>query len=141
MLRNFHYAGLCALLLAVFSGCVTMSRTDANELREIRELGLPMHPEGASKDLDLAAFLSLTGFGGNIYLAIGSDQAAQWAYGFINFLFWPFSVAWAFPQAIIDAHTMNKLETLYYYRFDPRGKAALDEARARAGRCTAAGRQ
>lgn len=138
MLRTCSCAGLCALLLAVFSGCVTMSRADMNDLREIRELGLPMCPEGVSKDLGLAACLSLTGIGGNIYLAIGSDQPAQWAYGFINLLFWPLSVTWALPQSMIDAHTINKLDTLYYYRFDPKGKAALEEARARAGRRTAA---
>jgi len=114
-----------------------MSRTDVNDLREIRELGLPMNPEGVSKDLGLAAFLSLTGIGGNIYLAVGSDQSAQWAYGFINLLFWPLSVVWAFPQAMIDAHTINKLETLYYYRHNLQGKASLEEARARAGRRTA----
>jgi hypothetical protein len=63
----------------------------------------------------------LPGFG-NFYLAAGTTESEQWLYGFLNLLCWPISVIWGIPEAAIDASTINKKETVYYYTFDPRGR-------------------
>ncbi len=124
-------AALATLLLAacIFSGCVHISKSDRMFLREIDALGLPeaepvKHPAVAG-GLNL-----LPGFG-NFYLAIGTEYQDQWLYGFLNLLLWVPSVVWAVPEGVIDANSINKLETVYYYRIDPLGKKEYLRAKAK----------
>ncbi|WP_231877359.1 hypothetical protein, partial [Oleiphilus sp. HI0043] len=57
----------------------------------------------------LAAALNILPGFGNVYLE-------QWGAFIGNLLLWPVSVVWGAPQAYIDAKTLNKQETLYFYK-------------------------
>ena len=120
------------LLCGVCGGCVSLSRTEREQFREIRELGLPTDAERVKSPI-LAGVLNVLPGIGNFYLAAGTDESAQWVFGMLNLVTWPFSVLWGVPEAAIDAGTINKKETVSYYRFNPRGKAALDGARSSPG--------
>jgi hypothetical protein len=117
------------IAILVSYGCVNMSRGDRESYREIQGLGLDTDV-GRIKSPLTAALLNLLPGIGNFYLAGGTDQGSQWVYGILNLLFWPLSVVWAVPEAAIDAETINKLETIYYYRYDPQGKTQY-EAKSR----------
>ena len=119
------------MLCVILSGCASMSRADRAAFREIQGLGLDTEA-GALKSPTLAACLDIGPGIGNFYLASGTDQTGQWVYGILNLLFWPISVIWAVPEGAIDANTINKMETIYYYRFDPQGKQQFEEAKLRA---------
>lgn len=121
-----HVIKLClavgVLLGVVFTtGCVSMSRTDQGFYREIQAAGMDAHA-GDTKDPAAAACLNILPGIGNFYLASGTDQGPQVLYGVLNLLTWPLSILWGVPEAAIDAQTINKLETVHYYRFDPLGK-------------------
>ncbi len=107
-----------------------MSRVDRNFYRQIEDVGLDVDM-GKVKDPAAAGCLNILPGIGNFYLATGTDQGSQVLYGVLNLLSWPLSIVWGIPQAAIDAETINKLETVYYYRFDPAGQAAFDAAVAR----------
>ena len=65
---------------------------------------------------------------GNVYLAIGTGEKAQ-IWGFVgNLLFWPISVVWGVPQAVIDTPVINKKQTVNFYYAGP-GKSKLEELR------------
>ena len=72
----------------------------------------------------------MPGFG-NFYLGLSSEESDQWVIGFLNLLTWPFSVVWGVPEAAIDAQTMNKRETIYYYMRTEKGRAELEAAIAK----------
>lgn len=111
-------------------GCVSMSGADRAAYREIRALGLDTSA-GDIKSPVLAAGLNILPGIGNFYLAAGSDEGSQWVYGILNFLAWPLSIFWGVPEAGIDASTINKRETVYYYQLNPIGKQQYEAAKAR----------
>jgi len=86
---------------------------------------------GKTKDPVAAACLNILPGIGNFYLATGTDQGPQVLYGVLNLLTWPASIVWGVPQGAIDASTINKLETVYYYRHSEDGQAAYEAAMAR----------
>lgn len=114
-------------LLFIATGCTSISRSDRVMLRQIEAYGLGKSDEKVKAPAMAGALNLLPGFG-NFYLATGTDQSGQWLVGAINILFWPISPIWGIPQAAIDANTINKLETVYYYQFDPRGKREFSNA-------------
>jgi len=61
------------------------------------------------KDPEMAGVLNLLPGVGNLYLK-------QWGPFLGNLLLWPISPVWGVPQAYIDANTINKQETLVYYK-------------------------
>lgn len=106
--------------IVLSSACINLSRHEREQLREFKRYGVN-RTEVKVKHPALAGALNfLPGFG-NFYLAAGTDEGEQWTYGFLNLLVWPFSVLWGVPQGAIDADTMNKRETIYYYTTDSRG--------------------
>ena len=111
---------LCVVML---QGCASMASYEKAKYMELkRELdyaGLPIMEE---KEPVLAGVLNLLPGIGNAYLE-------QWGPFVGNLLFWPISPIWAVPQAVIDANTINKKETLYFYEFGP-GKDRLAAAKA-----------
>jgi len=114
------------MLLACVA-CTTLSRSEETELKELQGYGLQQKAE--TKSPALAGTLNvLPGFG-NFYLAAGTDESSHWLYGFLNLLFWPASVLWGAPEAAIDAGNINKKEMVYYYMYDPTGKAELAKAK------------
>ena len=120
---------LSTLILAVLTGCTTLSRSDQAMLRELESHGIPP-TEQQIKHPGLAGGLNILPGFGNFYLAVGTHESAQWLYGLLNLLFWPSSVVWGIPQAAIDAITMNKKETVYYYKFDRQGKKEYEELKS-----------
>ena len=95
---------------------------------ELDYAGLPIMED---KEPILAAALNLLPGFGNAYLE-------QWGPFVGNLLFWPLSAIWGVPQAYIDANTLNKKETLYFYEFGP-GKDRLAATKtAKAGSAPAA---
>jgi TolB-like protein len=101
---------------------------DAKLYDEIEMLRLPLD-KGDQVSPGLAACLNILPGFGDFYLAINTDHGSQWTFGIINLALWPRSIAWGIPQAAIDAVTINKINTVAYYRYDPEGQAMLREAR------------
>lgn len=121
-----------ALLMAapLLSGCITLSRTEVQVNKELERNDIDT-TELEIKDPATAGVLNvLPGFG-NFYLASGTSEGVQWAYGFGNLLFWPLSVLWGVPQAIQDAEAINDRAIADYYLFDPMGQAELARIRAK----------
>jgi len=121
-------AGL-SLTFVSLPACISLSQSDETVLRELRSQGV--REDVQKKDAVTAGVLNvLPGFG-NFYLAVGTDEGSQWLFGFLNLLLWPISPIWGIPEAAIDANTINKKETVYYYTYDANGKAELAKIRAR----------
>jgi len=100
-------------------------------LRELEGYGISPTEQQVKHPGMAGALNVLPGFG-NFYLGIGTHESSQWLYGFLNLLFWPLSVVWGIPEAAIDANTINKKETIYYYKFDQQGKKEYKELKSRA---------
>ncbi len=123
--------GLISCLLTC--GCTHLTRQEEIQLQQLKGHGVtidrpigsfepPASPVGA-------AMLNILPGIGNFYLATGNGSDSSHAlYGVLNFLFWPISVIWGVPEAAVDANTINKREMLYYYQYDPQGRAELDRA-------------
>ena len=95
-------------------------------LSELRSYGIS-DTEIRRKSPPTAAALNLLPGGGNFYLAVGTTESDQWVYGFLNLLTWPISIIWGIPEAAIDANTINKKETIYYYTYDRIGKKEFEK--------------
>jgi hypothetical protein len=108
-------------------------------LRLITDAGLSATQQDI-KSPTLAAVLNILPGIGNFYLAAGTEETHMWAIGAVNLLFWPVSVLWGVPEGAIDASTINKKETIYYYYEDGTRKARAtrstgsDEAAAASSR-------
>ena len=115
---------ICIIAILLLTGCATLSRSDRATLNELRSYGIPP-TEVQLKHPALAGALNILPGFGNFYLAIGTTESDQWLFGFLNLLAWPVSIIWGVPEAIIDANTINKKETIYYYTYDNIGKSEL----------------
>lgn len=116
-------------LSLVLSGCVTLGKTEEMASRELQSYGISPTEIEVKSPAVAGALNLLPGFG-NFYLAVGTNEGVQWAYGFGNLLFWPLSVVWGIPEALTDAKTINQRETVYYYTLDPAGQQKLARLRA-----------
>ena len=114
---------VCVIALATTS-CISMTPSQRNKLRELESYGISQE-EQSIKSPALAGALNLLPGIGNFYLASGTGESSQWAFGFLNLLTWPYSILWGIPEAAIDASTINKKETLYYYTTDREGRKEL----------------
>jgi hypothetical protein len=123
---------MCAVVV-VASACVTLSRSEQTTLQELGAYGIRGTEIQKKSPVAAGALNILPGFG-NFYLAIGSSETNQWLFGAANLLVWPLSIFWGVPEAAIDAGTINKKETIYYYTYDPSGKQDLARRRAAAPR-------
>lgn len=106
------------VVVTLLQGCASMGHYEKVRYRELkRELDVAGLPVMEEKDPILAGALNLLPGIGNAYLE-------QWGPFVANLLFWPISAVWAVPQAVIDANTINKKETIYFYEYGP-GKSRL----------------
>jgi len=112
---------LCVIILLLCTSCASLSRGDKLTLNELRSCGISQ-TEVQLKHPALAGALNILPGFGNFYLAVGTTESEQWLYGFLNLLMWPISIVWGVPEAVIDANTINKKETIYYYMYDNIGK-------------------
>jgi len=122
--------GLACVLMLVCVGCVNLSRAEKEDLRVITDAGLGKTDQQVKSSL-AAGFLNVLPGVGNFYLSYGTDESEQVLVGFMNLLFWPVSVLWGIPEAAIDANSLNKRETVWYYMRTERGRAELEAALAR----------
>ena len=121
---------ILGFFIACVCSCISLSRGEKETLQELKSYGI-QGGESECKTPAVAGLLNILPGGGNFYLAYGTDEAGQWTVGFLNLLTWPYSVVWGIPQAAIDANTINKKETIYYYKFDSEGKNALEMLKAK----------
>jgi TM2 domain-containing membrane protein YozV len=98
-----------------------MTHHDKRMIKELKHYGVKPTQE-KEKYMTLTAFLALLPGGANFYLE-------QYGSGVLNFLTWPVSVVWAFPQTMIDANTINKQSTVDFYKFDKMGQQELQQFR------------
>ena len=120
---------IISLFCVVLCGCVSLSSTEKMVLRELKEYGIKENTDTVANPVVAGVLNVLPGIG-NFYLGMGEGaETGQCAIGVLNFLLWPVSVLWGVPQAIIDANTINKKETVYYYMFSPYGKKELQRLR------------
>ncbi len=129
--KSLIVGGVCLVSL-VNSACVSLTSQEKATLRELRGYGVD-DQEQRIKDPTAAGVLNLLPGIGNFYLGSGTGESSQHMYGVLNFLFWPYSIFWGFPQAMIDAETINKKETASHYLYDPQGKRKLLELRKKYG--------
>ncbi len=109
---------LLIMLISSLEACTSLHTFEKSKLAELEYRGIPV-PREQIKSPSIAGTLNvLPGFG-NFYLAWGTSETEQWLFGFTNLLLWPFSIAWGVPEAYIDAGTINKRHTIYYYTFGP----------------------
>jgi hypothetical protein len=113
-------------------GCVSLTYHEKQNLALLRHNGVTVdRPVGAFESPNsplVAGLLNLLPGFGNFYLALGKgSDSVQGVYGLANLWFWPFSIVWAAPQGVIDAERLNEREMLQYYRYDARGRKALEE--------------
>ncbi len=112
---------LVASLFAL-QGCSSMASYEKMKYDQLkRELEQYSLPTMEDKDPVLAGAL-------NLVLGFGNAYLEQWGPFVANLLLWPISPLWGIPQAYIDAKTLNKKETLYFYEFGP-GKQRLETAK------------
>ncbi len=131
-MKSHVLCAVCAILvLASFSGCTTLSQGERNTIRELESVGLTEYR--TVKNPALAGALNLLPGFGNFYLAVGTGENNHWLYGVVNLLLWPYSPAWAIPEAVVDANTINKKEAINYYTNDPQGKLEYDRAKSASG--------
>ena len=130
-LKTIICAVLAAMLCAL-NGCSSLSQMEYREYKQLEKQGVDInHPIGdyiPPNSLILAGVLNLLPGFGNFYLALGEGSKGEHAvFGFINLLFWPISIVWGVPEAAFDANNLNKIDMLYYYRYSPDGKKALEQ--------------
>jgi len=123
MAKKYFCLIFCLVFLA--AGCASLGHQERSTLRELKSVGISP-TEQTIKNPYLAGGLNLFPGFGNFYLGIGADEPVQILYGVLNFIFWPPSILWGVPQATIDAVTLNKRETAFYYQFNPQGISKLD---------------
>ncbi len=131
MKRATILVGVLVMMLFL-TGCVSLSSQDRRQLRELKGYGISPD-EQQLKHPGLAGALNILPGIGNFYLAAGTEESAQWAFGILNLLVWPYSILWGVPQAAIDAGTINKKATIEYYYYDPQGKKELERRKAGSG--------
>ena len=116
MIKKLAAIMLCLSLV----GCVSMSGYEKVQYEKLQaELYRTGLPELKEKDPAMAGVLNLLPGFGNVYLE-------QWGPFVGNLLFWPISIVWGVPQAVIDSNTINKQRTLSYYTYGL-GKKSLIE--------------
>ncbi len=120
---------LLTIIMVFVSGCATMSGSDRAMLREIESYGISSTDQRIKHPGVAAGLNVLPGFG-NFYLAFGTHESSQWLFGCFNLFMWPISILWGVPEGAIDAKTMNKKETVYYYNFNRHGKKEFQKIKS-----------
>lgn len=122
-------------LIVAMTGCSTMSTHEKEQYVELESYNLE---KKKAKSPTIAGVTQILPGVGNIYLAVGTDEKLQYLPGVLNiipgWLIWPIGCAWAIPQGVIDANTINKKESVYYYTKDPEGIAELQKIKTEGGK-------
>lgn len=117
---------LVLFLISVFLvSCTSLSSLERHKIAELESKGIRVPHEEVKNPGAAGALNILPGFG-NFYLAVGTNESDQWLFGFLNLLLWPISIVWGVPEAAIDASTINKRNSVYYYTYGPGNKEAAE---------------
>ena len=128
MKKTFILAAIVTL-----SACTTLTKSEKDQLHLLKSNGITVdRPVGNyEKPASPAAaglLNILPGFG-NFYLASGNGaESSHWLYGAGNRLFWPISIVWGIPEAVVDANNINERELIYYYQYNPQGKQEIQRS-------------
>lgn len=116
-------------LSIVLAGCASMSSYEKNAYRDIVDIGARCE---TIADPAAAAILNvLPGFG-DVYLAVGNGaNSSSWGAFVLDLLFWPISVVWAVPQAVITSEEINKKECIGYYAHTEEGRIKYSRLKER----------
>jgi hypothetical protein len=109
--------GLTLLSLLLITGCSSLDPAEQQQVMRLKNLGIEEDSLG-TKSPAAAGALNLLPGGGNFYLGQTGPAIG-------NLLFWPLSVVWGVPQAIMDAKTINTKQTVAYYNYNPQGKKEI----------------
>ncbi len=120
-MRNFLKLNALLLLVAMLSGCVSLTQSEKNAVYELRSYGVSTL-DVKIKDPAVAAWLCLLPMAGYWYLAYGSEEKYLW-----NVV--PFTWFWSIPAAYSDAVTLNKKELVRFYQYKPAGQTELKALR------------
>ena len=125
---------LFIICIVMLYGCTNLTRQEHMQLRELQAQGVTVDKpvgnfEKPASGIAAGTLNLLPGIG-NFYLGTGNAaESSHILYGVLNLLFWPISILWGVPEAVIDADNINKREMLYYYTYDEQGKRALEKAK------------
>ena len=120
-MRNFFKLNALLLLVAMLSGCVSLTQSEKNAVYELKSYGVKTcHVK--IKDPAVAAWLCLLPMAGYWYLASGSEEKYLWSIV-------PFTWFWSIPAAYSDAVTLNKKELVRFYQYKPAGQIELKALR------------
>ncbi len=120
-MRNFLKLNALFLLVAMLSGCMSLTQSQKNAVYELKSYGINT-ADVKIKDPYDATVLCLFPFAGYWYLAYGSDEPKLWAAV-------PFSWFWSMPAANSDAKVLNQKEMVRFYQYDPAGQEQLKALR------------
>ena len=129
-MEKYLYHTIMFFSLSLICSCVHLTRSETETLKELKSYGVKTEDAEKIANPVLAGALNILPGIGNFYLGSGNGaDTPQYLYGVGNIICYPFSIAWAVPQAFIDANTINQREMVYYYNFDKKGKLKLEELR------------
>lgn len=125
---------------AATSSCAGLNYREKEQVAQLTEIGIDPTDKGNNSGW-VAGPLNIIPGAGNFYLATGTGESNQVVYGVLNiipgWLVWPFTCLWSVPQAAVDAHNINKRQTVEYYFNTERGRQEMVQIRnslaARAG--------
>lgn len=103
----------CGASIAAGS-CVTLKPYEKAKLVELEAAGVATDSEGSAIP-GLAGALNILPGAGDIYLAIDSGEGVMWANFVPDLLFWPISIAWAIPQAVVNGNRIQEAQTAEHY--------------------------
>ena len=97
---------LLALACLFTTNCAGLSQGEQVDYEMMMESGLePLTPKSPAA----AAGLNILPGGGDIY-------NGKWGAFALDFLLWPWSIAWAVPQGAITANGINEERTYHHYK-------------------------
>ena len=119
--------------LLFITSCNNLSFYQKQQIEQLKNQGITVDtPVGKFKkpaSRGLAAGLNVLPGVGSFYLGVGEGaDSSHILYGVLNLLTWPLSIAWAVPEAFVDADNINKQEMLSYYTYNKVGKKELKQA-------------
>jgi hypothetical protein len=120
-MNHFLKFSAVLVLVAMLSGCVSLTQSEKNAVYELRSYGVSTS-DVKIKSPAVAAWLCLLPFAGYAYLADGSEEKYLWDVMWISWF-------WSIPAAYIDAVTLNKKEQVRFYQYNPVGQEQLKALR------------
>ncbi len=127
-MRNFLKLNALLVLVAMLSGCMSLTQSEKNAVFELKSYGVKTC-NVKIKDPAVAAWLNVLPGVGHFYLASGSEEKQLWGMAFFNLFTYPLSWFWGIPGAYSDAGVLNQKEQVRFYQYEPVGQEQLKALR------------